>query len=199
MAIPRGVFQQKWHMFATLFRTVNLWWWFLCIQMFFNTPTNICTTTSSIPRYLKCRRNREGAIPPSDFGRSVNPTMGGRVDYPHHITTRPPPRIFRPSFGPSYVKLLQATHSIHLSVCQNFNFRWEICRQISGCKKPKLFGKIAASINHLLSCDVIISHTMHLFVVKFGSKFQQKKQICIDFFMENTCPLMKSFLLITCH
>ena len=122
MAIPGGVFQHKWHMFATLFRTVNLWWWFLCIQMFFNTPTNICTTTSSIPRYLKYRRNWEGG------GRSFPQiladqlTIGWGVDYPHHITTRPL-WIFRPSFGPSYVKLLQATHSIHLSVCQNFNFR----------------------------------------------------------------------------
>ena len=118
MAIPRGVFQHKWHMFATLFRTVNLWWWFLCIQMFFNTPTNICTTTSSIPRYLKCRRNRQGrgAIPPSDFGRSVNPVPTTGVDYPHHYTTRPPPTDFK-TFLQSFLCKTTAGYALNPSVC----------------------------------------------------------------------------------
>ena len=34
------------------------------------------------------------------YGRSVNPISTRRADCAHHITTRPPLQIFRPSFGP---------------------------------------------------------------------------------------------------
>ena len=34
-----------------------------------------------------------------DLGRSVNPISIRRADYAYHNTTRPPPRIFRLSYG----------------------------------------------------------------------------------------------------
>ena len=46
--------------------------------------------------------SRGGACPPPDFGRFVNPisTRGGRL-CPSHYYLPPPPRIFRPSYGPA--------------------------------------------------------------------------------------------------
>ena len=41
----------------------------------------------------------EGPIAPSEFGRSVKPISIMGADYAHHFTP-PPPRIFRPSYGP---------------------------------------------------------------------------------------------------
>ena len=42
-----------------------------------------------------------GACPPLDFGRFVNPISTRGADYARLNTTCPPPRIFRPSYGPA--------------------------------------------------------------------------------------------------
>ena len=69
---------------------------------------------------LEPGRSGGHAPPPQIFDRIDNPISTGGADYDHHITTcNPPPRIFRPSYGPVLLSTLVTTK--HIVKIYNFN------------------------------------------------------------------------------
>ena len=49
---------------------------------------------------VACSGLSESGLPGPDFGRYVHSISTRGADYAHQIITAPPPRIFRPSYGP---------------------------------------------------------------------------------------------------
>ena len=125
-------------------------------------------------RYATCLwgllepRGREViAPPPFYFDQWNNPISTGCADYAHHITTRPPPLIFRPSYGPAvatvYRPLCVATDTVgqkteKKAVILLLFFEMQFLSQKLNCCQGNLFkGGILIKTEGIYLCEMKLS------------------------------------------